>query len=103
MTRLAVGSFRVDLEALESCVAGLTTTEAELETLASDLTAQLARLHEGWRGEAAAAHSGAQAAWERSFHQLQEALAALRTGAAHAHASYGAAASANRTMWSQLD
>lgn len=102
MTRLDVGSFRVDLDSLDSCVWALGRTEGELETLASDLTAQLGRLHEDWRGDAALAHTEAQRHWSTAFHQLQEALTSLRTAAGHAHTSYDTAARANQAMWSQL-
>lgn len=101
MTRLAVGIFRADLDALDSCVVTLARTEADLEALASDLTGRLAHLHEGWRGEAAHAHRAAQQRWDAAFRRLQEALAEVRAAARHAHASYLAASDANRAMWSQ--
>lgn len=102
MTWLAVGCFRVDLDALDFCVETLTRTQAELEALSHDLEAQLLRLHEEWRGEAALAHAQAQHRWESSFHRLRESLAALSVAARHAHGSYAAATDANQAMWSQL-
>lgn len=102
MTWLAVGCFRVDLDALDTCVETLARSQADLEALSQDLEAQLLRLHEEWRGEAALAHAQTQRRWESAFHRLQESLAALSAAARHAHGSYAAATGANQAMWSQL-
>lgn len=102
MTWLAVGTFRVETDALEACVAGLGRTEAELERLGDDLARRLAVLHEDWHGDAALAHATAQQRWEASLRRLQEALADVRRAARHAHRSYEAAVEASRRMWAQL-
>ena len=54
-----------------------------------------------WAGRAAAEHQAAFEQWSAGAAQAHEALLRLREIARTAHDNYGAAVTANRSMWVQ--
>jgi WXG100 family type VII secretion target len=92
-------SYAVDLELAREVVASLNAVEAELDEVVVDLRWRVARLHEMWAGSAAAAHLAAHGSWEASYREMHTALVAMRRALHAAADNYGAAATANTTMW----
>jgi uncharacterized protein YukE len=89
----------VELDQLAEFVDRLAAFEAHLARVRSEVDGRTQALHTIWTGAAASAQAAANAQWRAGAAEVHEALAALRTIAAGAHANYLAAVHANRTMW----
>lgn len=90
----------VDLERLADLVDRLDAYATHLARTCEHADAQVRQMHELWTGSAAAAQAAAHARWRAAADQVSDALGALRSIGATAHANYSMAASANRRMWS---
>ncbi len=96
------GTFSVDPDDLDLMVADVEKCERALERLTTDLERQIARLHETWEGQAAAAQREAQEEWNTGLLAMRQALADLRAAARLAHGNYTRATATNVTMWEQV-
>jgi WXG100 family type VII secretion target len=90
----------VDLDQLAAAVQRMERFQEHLVRTHDEVERRVRDMHIAWTGEAAAAQSVAQQHWTAASHEVQDALAALRSIASTAHANYTAAASANQRMWS---
>ncbi|MFC7492698.1 MULTISPECIES: WXG100 family type VII secretion target [unclassified Nocardioides] len=97
-----VDRFAIDVDDLDAVIFDLERTEQRLESLTSDLAAQMRTLHETWAGLAARAHVEAHEEWTTGMVAMRQAMADLRAAARAAHGNYSAAAEANRSMWEQM-
>lgn len=95
MTRLVV-----DLDQLAEAVGRMERFQQHLVRTHDEVERRVRDMHVVWTGEAAVAQSVAQQHWAAASHDLQDALAALRSIASTAHTNYAAAAAANQRMWS---
>lgn len=95
-------AFEVDPDQLAHVVDRMAACESGLRDLAADLERRVQALHLTWRGDAAAAHELAQAAWDDGFREMRDALRQMRTAARTAHDNYTAAADTNLRMWEQV-
>ncbi len=95
-------SYAVDLDLARDVVDSLAAIESELDDVVVDLRWRVARLHELWAGTAAAAHLSAHGSWEASYHEMHEALVAMRRALGTAAANYTKAGHANTTMWNEV-
>jgi WXG100 family type VII secretion target len=95
-----VNGYRADLTALSDLVARLEAFDVRAESLATDLDAQVRRLHGEWSGPSADAHQVAHREWLSGARQLRAAAGELRSAVATARTNYAAAMSANARMWS---
>jgi WXG100 family type VII secretion target len=100
--RGAADDFAVDVDDLHWVIRELSTCESDLRDLAVDLAKQIATLHSTWQGQAALAHTVAQAEWDHGFVGMRDALMDLRAAAQLARDNYGSAVNANLEMWGQL-
>jgi WXG100 family type VII secretion target len=89
----------VDLARLAELIDRLEAFHSHLLRTRDDVDARVRQLHGEWAGSAAAAQASAHAQWKSGAAEVQDALAALRSVAATAHANYAAAMLANRRMW----
>lgn len=89
---------RVELDELLTFVERLQSFEQRAETIASRVEQQVAALHDGWSGDAAAAHRAQHDEWMASSHQMREALGQLRAAAHNAHRNYSEAGQLNLDM-----
>lgn len=94
--------YALDADELDDVIGYLERLEGELETTTNDLERQVARLHETWEGESAAAQRLAHREWEQGMNDMRAALAQMRSAARVAHGNYRRAADANEAMWSGL-
>jgi WXG100 family type VII secretion target len=90
---------RIDLERLDRLVEQMRHVQEELRSAHHDVETRVRQAHLTWSGPAAAAQAAAERRWALGAAEVQEALAALHSIAATAHANYAAAAHANRRMW----
>lgn len=95
-------AFSVDLEAVQTTVAGLGRCADELDVLLDSLRSQMSSLHGTWSGLAAGAQSDAQAAWESGYDEMRDALRQMRTAGQDAHDNYAGAVDVNLSMWEQV-
>jgi WXG100 family type VII secretion target len=95
-------SYAVDLDVARGVVDSLAAAESDLDDVVVDLRWRVARLHETWAGTAAAAHLTAHGSWEASYHDMHEALGAMRKALDTAATSYCSAASDNVAMWNAV-
>lgn len=94
--------YGVDLDLLEETTASMAQCGRALDDLLDDVAQRVAELHVTWSGQAAAAHTTAQAAWEAGFRAMRDGLATMRAAGEAAGSSYRSAADTNRLMWEQL-
>ena len=73
--------YAVDADDLASLVDDLARSHAALADLATDLDRRIADLHCSWDGQAATAHTVAQASWDEGFAGMREALTRMRQAA----------------------
>jgi len=91
--------YRVELEELLAFVEALRAFEQRAEAIATRVEEQVADLHTGWSGDAAAAHRVSHEEWSAAAAQMREAISELR--AAHtAHRNYTEAVRLNLEMLS---
>ncbi|HEV7205981.1 MAG TPA: WXG100 family type VII secretion target [Jatrophihabitans sp.] len=94
-----MSSIKVDLEMVEDLIARMGVFEQHVEGLLDDVDARMKRMHAGWTGVAAAEQAAAQARWTSGAHEMQQALAVLRSIATTARENYASAVAANVAMW----
>lgn len=92
--------YRVELEELLAFAAKLQSFERKAEAIAARVDEQVATLHEGWRGTAAAAHRAQHDEWAAAEAQMREAAVQLKAAADNAHRHYTDAARLNVEMLS---
>lgn len=90
---------RVDLAELDSVIEQMARFASRLQTALEDADAQVTRLHATWTGAAADEQRAAHQRWRTGAADMHQALAAMRSIAATAHANYSAAAGTNARMW----
>ncbi len=93
-------AFSVDLDQLGETVATLADTARQCDEALSLVSARVARLHDTWSGQTAAAQTDAQARWETGFRTMTEGLATMRAAAETAECNYRAAIDVNVRLWS---
>jgi WXG100 family type VII secretion target len=92
--------YRVELEELLAFVDRLQSFEQRVEAIAARVDGQIVTLHDGWAGNAAAAHRAQHDEWMAGAAQMREAVAELRAAAHNAHQHYTDAAQLNVEMLS---
>lgn len=90
--------YRVELDELLAFVDTLQSFEQRAEAIASRVDGQIATLHVGWSGDAAAAHGASHDEWMAAANQMREALSDLRIAADTAHRNYTDAVRTNLEM-----
>lgn len=93
-------AFTVDLDALDETIALLAARSAAIAAELATLDGHIARLHDVWSGEAAAAQLAAHRQWLAGAEEMRTGLEEIRAAAATAHGNYSAAVTANLAMWS---
>lgn len=93
-------AFSVDLDQLADTVATLAATAGQCDEALGLVSTRVARLHDSWSGQTAAAQVAAQARWEAGFRTMTEGLARMRAAAETAEHNYRAAIDVNVRLWS---
>ena len=93
-------AFSVDPEALADAMQRMGEFMRHTESLVAEIDSLVTHLHQGWSGEAAAAHAEAHRHWALGEAEMREALKQLKTAGSTAHHNYTHAMAANVAMWS---
>ncbi|MGY0500864.1 WXG100 family type VII secretion target [Nocardia sp. FBN12] len=92
------GSFKVDLEHLDTVTARIAGLVGFVEDSLAGLDARIAATHQNWTGKAATAHAAAHTEWMTAATEVREGVEEMRAAAVAAHSHYNDAVAANLHM-----
>jgi WXG100 family type VII secretion target len=82
------GSYRVDLEHLDTVTARIAGLRGFVADSLSGLDQRISAAHQQWTGAAADKHAAAHREWMRAATEVKEGINAMRAAAQTAHAAY---------------